>query len=130
MGEETRELVRQGIVPVVLGNGRAAHRVSARLYRSFGLPSLVCGARRSLWDLFDPTCAFRALPYGGSDRLIAEELVTLAGEYEDCLLLLIPLTEEHWALIRAYDSLLGAYFVCRDPDDLWEEPLLDGIRMT
>ena len=28
MGEETRELVRQGIVPVVLGNGRAAHRAS------------------------------------------------------------------------------------------------------
>ena len=130
MMEETRELIRQGIVPVVLGNGRDAHRVSARLYRSFGLPALICDTRRSLWDLLDPTCAFRALPRGGDGRLIAQELVSLAREYEDCLLLLIPLTEEYRALTCAYESLLEAYFICRDPDGLWEDPLLDGIRIT
>ena len=128
MTEETKDLLRQGIVPIVLGNNWEAHRLSARLYRTFGIPSILCGERRTAWDVFDPTCAFRHLSLSASSRLIAEELMDLAAEYEDCFLLLIPMREEEQSLVREQGSLLETAFVCRFPETLWDDPLLERIK--
>ena len=131
MTEETKALLREGIVPVVLDNHREGHRLAARLYRTFGLPSLVCGARRSFWDLLDPFSAFRPLSLGEKNsRLLSEQLTDLAAEYEDCFLLLIPLHREDRDTIRESGELLESRFVCRAPEELWNDPMLDGIRVT
>jgi hypothetical protein len=129
MTEEIRDLLRQGIVPIILGNDWAAHRLSARLYRTFGIPSVVCGTRRTVWDVFDPTCAFRRISLAVSSRLITEALMDLAVEYEDCFLLLIPLREEERALLREQASVLETAFVCRTPETLWNDPMLGEIRV-
>ena len=128
MTEETKDLLRQGIVPIVLGNNWEAHRLSARRYRTFGIPSILCGARRTAWDVFDPTCAFRRISLAASSRLIAEELMDLAVEYEDCFLLLIPMREAEQSMVREQASLLEAAFVCRSPETLWDDPLLGRIK--
>ena len=129
MTEETKDLLRQGVVPIILGNDRDAHRLSARLYRTFGIPSILCGTRRTVWDFFDPTSAFRRISPTASSRLVAEELMDLAADCEDCFLLLIPLREPQRALIREQETLLETKFVFRTPEALWDEPLLRGIRM-
>lgn len=129
MTEEIRDLLRQGIVPIILGNDWAAHRLSARLYRTFGIPSVVCGTRRTVWDVFDPTCAFRRISLAASSRLITEALMDLAVKYEDCFLLLIPLREEERALLREQASVLETAFVCRMPETLWNDPMLGEIRV-
>lgn len=128
MTEETKDLLRQGIVPILLGNHRVAHRLSARLYRTYGIPSVLCGSRRTVWDFLNPASAFRRLSREGASRLVAEQLADLAAEYEDCFLLLIPLCEEDRALIRSHAELLESRFICREPADLWNEPMLEGIR--
>lgn len=129
MTEEIKDLLRQGIVPVVLGNDWAAHRLSARLYRTFGLPSILCGTRRSFWDFFDPATAFRRISLTASSRLVAEELMDLAAECEDCFLLLIPMGETERCLVREQASLLETGFVCRTPEILWEDPMLHKLRL-
>ncbi len=129
MTEETKELLRQGIVPVILGNDRAARRLAARLLRTFGIPSILCGRRRTVWDLLSLTTSFRRLSRDVAPRLIAEQLVDLAADYEDCFMLLIPLREEDRALIQAHGDLLETRFVCRDPDTLWSDAMLDGVRI-
>ena len=128
MTEETKALVRQGIVPIVLGNDRMAHRLSFRLYRTFGLPSILCACRRTVWDVLDPTSAFRRVSGERVSRLMAEQLLDLAAEYEDCLLLLIPTSEEDQRLLEMYGERLEAHFVCRMPDALWNEPMLNALR--
>jgi len=129
MTEETKDLLRQGIVPVLLGNHREAHRLSARLYRTYGVPSVLCGERRTLWDLLDPCCSFHALTREGDPRLTAEQLADLAAEYEDCFLVLVPFNDADQALIHGHGELIEPYFVCRDPEALWSDPMLETLRL-
>ena len=128
MTEETRDLLRQGIVPVVLGNDWTAHRLSAKLYRTFGIPSILCGEKRTVLDFLDPTCAYRHVSFSSSSRLIAEELMDIASEYEDCFLLLIPSRQIERDFIWEQISLLETGFICRMPEDLWDDPMLREIR--
>ena len=128
MTEETKDLLRQGIVPIILGNDWAAHRLSARVYRTFGVSSILCGTRRTAWDFFDPTCAYRRISPTASSRLVAEELMDIAAEYEDCFLFLIPLCETEQQLVQEHALLLETAFVFRTPEMLWNDPMLCGLR--
>lgn len=112
-----KKILREEILPVILGNSLSAHRLSLHLYLRYGLSSLVCAEHRAWSDTVDPTAGFYPLTEG-NDRLLCEQLRDLSERYEGCQLLLIPASKnERTRLERCAHSLESAYLLI-DPEDL------------
>lgn len=118
MTEETKELLRQDILPVMLGNGLSAHRLAARIFARYGVVSVLCGARRGFFDCLDPTSVFLRLSRKDSARLFAERLTDFADAHEELLCLLVPMTADASALVSEQAPLLETRFVCVTPEEL------------
>ena len=124
---EVRELLRQCVVPVILGNGAAAHLLALRLFFKYRVCSLVCGRRRSLPDLLNPVCDFFRLYRQRDGRLAAEQLADLADEYGDCLFVLIPLSGEDQAILRHHGAALESRYLVCHPKRLFDQPPFAGL---
>ena len=112
---QCKELLREEIIPVILGNGTAAHRLALKLQWQYGISSLVCAPRRSAWDLLDPAADFFPLVESES-RLVREQLCDLASRYEGCLLLLIPSREEERTRLGDDLASLEPFYVITDAE--------------
>ena len=113
---QCKELWREELQPVILGNGFAAHLLALRLRLRYGLPSLLCATHRNLADLLFPASFIPLVD--AEPRLLCEQLTDLAKQYEDCLLFLIPSTETHHAWLAKHAALLEADYVLVTPEEL------------
>lgn len=114
------------LLPVFCGNSRLAHSLSRRIYRRFGIRSLIVG-RRSLWDISDVSSKTIPLPAGTDPRRIAERLTVLASEHPDTLPILIPCTGAAKALTRRFCDELEPCFILTDPATLFSVPPLSDF---
>lgn len=124
---DTRELLRQCVVPVILDHGFAAHLLALRLFLKYRVTSLVCGRRKSPMDLLDPVCGFFRLYRQEDGRLAAEQLADLADAYGDCLFVLIPLSGEDRSILRHYGADLESRYLVCTPKRLFEQPPFAGL---
>ena len=113
---EAKNLLKQYLVPTVLGHGIGAHLLAFRLYWKYGCPSMLCGSRKNLLDLLDPFAGFFRLSM--EERLAAEQLAELADGYEDCIFLSVPLSEEGRSFLRREKDLLDCRYILADPKEL------------
>ncbi len=113
-----RETANQSILPVLLGNTGRAHRLSARLFRRFGVVSLICG-RPSLSDLADFTSVTLRMPKTDCERLWIETIVGFAEEYREPLLLLVPCSKEAKSLLSTHASVLEEYGILLDEETVF-----------
>ncbi len=119
--DERTELLEQSVFPILLGNSPRAHLLAFRLYLRYGVTSFVGGSRRTLWDLLNPFCDFYRLFLGENGRLLKEQLLSLAEEYEDTLFVLIPATKEMLDLIHPHVSELESRFILSEPHAVTEK---------
>ena len=110
-----RETANQSILPVLLGNTRKAHRLSARLFRRFGVISVIGGQPR-LWDIADFTSVTFRMPKTDCERLTVEALIGFAEEYREPLLLLVPCSETTAGTVARHAKALERYFVLSDTE--------------
>lgn len=110
-----KELLSEAVLPVILGNGLAAHRLALRLRLRYGMSSLLCGARISLWDRLHPGCGFLELMSAEDGRLLTEQLIDLADHSEDGLLLLVLLSDGQRTLLSPYCRELESRFILTEP---------------
>lgn len=104
----------QYIIPIFCGNTRLAHRLASRLFRRYGIVSLICGRAR-LWDFLDPATRTLRFPEPACDRLRIEELSALADLYADTLPVLIPCDADWERCLSENASLLESRFIFADP---------------
>ncbi len=117
---QCKELLREEILPVILGNGRAAHRLCQTIRLHYRLSSLVCGECRTLWDRLDPFAFFYPV-IEGSPALLSEQLQALSHRYEGCLLILIPATEEDARRLAPIGSELESDYILASPSSLQDK---------
>ncbi len=108
---QCKQILREDIQPVILGNSLSAHRLSLSLYARYGLSSLLCASRRSLLDALDPFAYFLPLVTDTEPRLLWEQLRDLSARYEGTLLLLIPSTPQELSRLGAYADALEEDFL-------------------
>ncbi len=114
--DESRELFRQTVVPVILGNGMRSYALSLRLFLRYGIRSVICGRRRSFADLLDPFSDFLRF-YSRDDRLMLEQLFDLHDGGRELVMPLVPMSEEYGSFVREYsESLESRYILCRGRD--------------
>ncbi len=117
------EAARQSLLPVLVDNTRAAHRLSARLFRRFGVVSLIFGKAR-LWDLFDLSSRTLRLPSTPCERLRIEELIELAKQSTDYLPVLIPCSDASREWIARHAAALESHYILADAETIFSLPLL------
>ena len=111
-----REEVRASVIPVLLGDGAKASRLASRLYTGLGIVSLRLGRHRRLSDLLGLSCVFRRASV--HDRLLCEQLLAIAEEFEGYLLWLIPTDEASRQRVAAMGEELESRFIIRESDVL------------
>ena len=114
-------------VPYILGNSSASHKLSAQIYRRFGIVSVICGERRPLLDLFDFTCRSIELTNTDSSRRICEELVWLASQGEYTLPILIPTSDKYSKILNSERERLEEHFVISSPEELFVSSPLSSM---
>lgn len=116
-----KHLLRQSIVPVIAGDGLAAHLLALRLFFQYRIVSFRCGQQKSIWDSMNPTEKFFQIYGTSGSRLAAEQLIDLADAYEDCLFVLIWISEEDRNRLKSHISLLESRFILTDAKHLFDQ---------
>ena len=111
------------LLPVLCGNTKRAHRLSAKILRRLGTMSLICGDPH-LRDLFDPSSLLLRLPKHPSERLLVEALMTLPDSYPDRLPVLVPCSKEAERFVREHAAVLETRYLLRDEESLFFHPPL------
>ena len=106
-------------VPYILGNSRASHKLSSKIYRRFGIVSFICDDRRSLLDLFDISSRSVMLTRTDSTRLICEQLVWLASQGSYTLPILISNDPRYNEIMQRENETLEAHFVISKKEDVF-----------
>lgn len=122
-----REEARQYFLPILLGNGREAHRLSMTLFRRFGIVSYVVSPKRSVRDLWDISSRYLPL-IPSADELVCGQLIHIATQSPYTLPLLIPMTPEYSALADKHRGTLESYFVICDAATIFESSPLAMLK--
>ena len=120
---DIRDTLRHHVRPVLLGNTAEAHRLASRLFRRFGVISLICGKPR-LRDLFDAASQTLRLPQNACERLCVEALLELARANDELILLLIPCSDEAKEITRRNKIALERCYMLSDADTLFTSSVL------
>ena len=117
-GKMTKNMVAEefsdSVVPVILSNSPRAHLLAAELQRKYRLSSVLCGSRRNILDLLSldhsylPLCPCR-------DRLALEQLIDFSDKWNECILVLIPVSDADRLFISENrDALESRYLIPKD----------------
>ena len=117
--KDLKEEVRASVIPILLGDGAKAYRLCGALYKTLGMVSLRIGKRRGFADLLGLTCVFRKAC--AHDRLFCEQLLSIAEEFGDYLLLLIPTDDASRRYVATMRGELESRFIVCDYDRLTNE---------
>lgn len=124
-----REEARNYFVPYILGNNLSAHKLSMRLYKRFGIVSLICDCRHSFFDIFDPSSRALILTSTESSRLVAEQLLSLAAQSDYTLPLIVCLDQKYSQMINGQRDLLEHSFVISDEESILKSsPISDVLK--
>ena len=126
MKERTvRKDARSYFVPFLLGSNRLSRRISARIFRKYGIVSYIASPRRSLWDILCLTGRALTLSSEQAD-IICQELISL-GTMEPYTLPLLIITDKRYeALLEKHKTILEQHFVICSHESLFSSsPLAD-----
>jgi len=120
---EKWDILREHLLPVLLGDTLFAHRLACKIYLRCGVISYVCDIKKTLADALNPFSRFFPVCHADMGDLLQDSLLYLASE-QDFLPLLIPCTEQYRAYVEQHREELECRFLLRDPHSLFtSEPL-------
>ena len=112
-----RNTFRYTLVPVILGANFKARLLADRYLGRYGVRSTVMSDRHHPALLLPLSFRFRRLSNsGGYTDFILSDLIRLAEEHPDKLLVLIGTTTHYVNFIREHHPLLERYYILSDPE--------------
>ena len=109
--EQCKQILREDIQPVILGNSPSAHCLALSIYLRYGLSSLLCAPRTGILDKLNPVAHFLPLIADTEPRLVYEQLSDLSARYEGTLLILIPSSSEKLSRLGDYRDALEEHLL-------------------
>lgn len=125
MTTEEKECIKSAVLPVILGGGAEARKISSQLFNSFQMVSLICDKKASLRDIFSVYSRFEKLSGSKLSGILLDELLTIAKRYSEYLLLLIPASDEYKNLSEEIRDELETSFIIQMPDKLFGDVAKD-----
>ncbi len=125
MSNSARREARQYFVPVLLGSNRLSRRISAEIFKKYGMISLVLDRKISFLEYLNPfSCAYKL--EAAEPDLLCREISAVAKQQSYTLPLLIATNGKYRDLVSDFALSLEPLFVICDADRLFESsPLCD-----
>ena len=124
MDYNRNDMLRESIIPVLLGDCPAAHLMAARIYLRFGIVSYVCGEKPRFADRIDPFSKFFALGSAAEPRVVLDSLDYLASN-KDYLPILSPTDEFFCEFVKQNKDFLETGFILSDKKSFFtKKPIL------
>ncbi len=105
--------------PFILGNGTAAHALSARIFFKCGISSFILSEHFTVYDVIDPSSMRIPLVRSNDPDLLCEELISLAAREPHTLPLLISCDARFASLTEQRRERLEEYFIICEPADVF-----------
>ena len=114
-------------IPVLLGSNKLSHRISRRIFRKYGMTSLILDEKRSWRDAFSLSSRFVPI-YCRDSELLCSELCILGESEPYSLPLLVATSPRFEALIDEFAHTLEPRFIICSPDELFCSSPLANIK--
>lgn len=111
-----KEEARLYFIPFILGDNAKAHKLSLKIFRKYGIVSLILDSKRGAANLWDFSSRFTRLTPSISDALTVTQLLDLARQTKYTLPLLIPCSDEYETLVKENSAELESEFVIMSAD--------------
>ena len=100
----------EAVVPVILSNSLKAHLRALRWQSRYGIASVLCGQRKNIFDRLSLDCGFLLLD-GERGRLSVEQLIDFADNWNECILVLIPITDGDRAFVAQNKEIFESRYL-------------------
>ena len=107
MTEEAKYMLRESLIPVLLGDNLRTHLLAMRIYTTCGVVSYICDTKKSLLNAFDPFSRYFPLFSSKFDGVALKSLLYAASnaDYRSLLIVcddkLLPFVKENRELIES-----------------------------
>ena len=114
-------------VPILLGSNKRSHRISRKIFRKYGIVSLILDEKASLRDAFSLSSKFVQI-YCKDGELLCSELCALVRSEPYCLPLLVATAPRFEAFLDEFAPSLEPRFIICKPDELFSLSPLASIK--
>ena len=122
--KQIREEARLYFVPFLLGDTMTAHKLSFKIFKRYGIVSLILDTKKTVVDLWDFSSRFKTISQNKNQEITVMQLKDLAAQTQYTLPLLIPCSDEYADLVKKHSSELESEFIILNADiSLEDSPL-------
>ena len=122
--KQIREEARLYFVPFLLGDTITAHKLSFKIFKKYGIVSLILDTKKNVVDLWDFSSRFKTISQNNNQEITVMQLKDLAAQTQYTLPLLIPCSDEYKKLVNKNASELESEFIILNADiPLEDSPL-------
>ncbi len=117
MTREAKNMLRETVIPVLLGDCAASEAIALRLYFRLGVISYVCDTKKSLLSLINPSVKFFPL-FITDDCDNALNSLSYISDNTDYLPILVPCAAKYAELVERNREFFESRFIISDTDSL------------
>lgn len=117
MTRNAKNMLRDAVIPVLLGDCADSELLALRLYFRLGVTSYVCDTKKSLLSLINPSVRFFPLFVTDTCENALNSL-SYISDNTDYLPILVPCTAKYARLIERNRDFFESRFIISDTDSL------------
>lgn len=115
-----REEARCYFIPFLLGDNSTSHHLSKRIFRKYGIISLILDTKGSFADIWDFSCKFIKLSPSDNQSLTLLQLIDISREFPTAMPILIPCSKEYETFTQLFEKELESVFALSSKELLFE----------
>ena len=112
-----KDVIATSVFPILLGSCKLSRVTCRKLFRIYGLTSVVLDEERDALSYFSIVSRFKPLPKLRSDEFVLMSLEKIALEHDDMTLLLIPCTNLYSSFVERNREWIEKRFIVRLPEN-------------
>ena len=118
MRDDQKWMLKDALLPILLGDSLSAHLLSLKIYARCGVQSYVCDDKRGVLSFIDPTSKFFDLISAKEGSAVMAALSQIAAN-SDYLPVIIPTSERFERLVEEYRETLESLFIITSKEKVW-----------
>ena len=126
MTDKAKNMLRESIIPVLIGDNLRSHFLALKIYLNCGVVSYICDAKKSPLDLFDPFSRYFPL---FSDEMggVALNSLDYVASNTDYLPILVLCDDSRLAFVEENREFLQTRFIISDRSSLFSASPLSEL---
>ena len=127
MRKEAKDMLREAVIPMLLGDNARAQLLALKIYLRCGVTSYVCDTKRSLFSLINPAVSFFRLYSDSKDGIAVLEALGYVASNTDYLPMIVACDASFAELIDNNREFFEPRFILTDSVTLFSSSPLSKL---